>query len=422
MSVRLRRLVPFLVLFILSTTSCPILAQTVYSASGLANVNAIATSFRTALGTLNPNVAGSFGSGRREINWDGVPDALATPNNLPANFFNVNSPRGVVFATPGTAFQVSANSSAGPVEFGNINATYPMHFATFSAQRLFTAVGSNVLDVTFYISGSATPAKVTGFGAVFTDVDNASTTSIQYFDGAGLSLGTYFVPAAANDLSFLGVVFATATVGRVRISSGNAALGPNNNPPATDVVVMDDFIYGEPILATSPVLVGVVSRKVHGAAGTFNLPLGNVASNPTTEPRVGPTQTIVFTFDSVVTAGTASLSEGAATVGTPTFGGNEMVVPLSAVNNAQYVTVSVGNVSTAGGGTGGAGSARIGFLAGDVNQSRAVTVADLGLINAQLAQPVTAANYLKDVNASGTLTIADKGIANGKLTTSLPLP
>ncbi len=282
-------------------------------------------------------------------------------------------------------------------------------------------MGSNVLDVTFFVPGSTTPAKVTGFGAVFTDVDNASTTSIQYFDAAGTSLGTYFVPTAPGDLSFVGVMFSTASVGRVRITSGNAALGPNNSPPATDVVVMDDFIYGEPLLA-SPVLSGAASRKAHGAAGTFNLPLGNVASNPTTEPRQGPTYTIVFTFDSVVTAGTASLSEGAATVGTPTFGGNEMVVPLSAVNNAQYVTVSVGNVSTAGGGTGGAGSARIGFLAGDVNQSRAVTVADLGLINAQLAHPVTAANYLKDVNASGTLTIADKGIANGKLTMSLPLP
>ena len=32
---------------------------------------------------------------------------LSAPNNLPANFFNVNSPRGVIFATPGTAFQVS---------------------------------------------------------------------------------------------------------------------------------------------------------------------------------------------------------------------------------------------------------------------------------------------------------------------------
>jgi hypothetical protein len=92
--------------------------------------------FRTALGALNPNVVGSLGTGRREINWDGVPDALSAPNNLPANFFNVNSPRGVVFSTPGTGFQVSANAAtATPVEFGNINASYPGLFKTFSPQR-----------------------------------------------------------------------------------------------------------------------------------------------------------------------------------------------------------------------------------------------------------------------------------------------
>ena len=65
---------------------------------------------------------------------------------------------------------------------------------------------------------------------------------------------------------------------------------------------------------------------------------------------------------------------------------------------------------------------RVGFLAGDVNQNRVVTVADLGLVNAQLAQLVTAANYLKDVNASGTLTVADKGITNANLTKALPAP
>jgi hypothetical protein len=57
-----------------------------------------------------------------------------------------------------------------------------------------------------------------------------------------------------------------------------------------------------------------------------------------------------------------------------------------------------------------------------VNQNRVVSVADLGLVNAQLAQQVTVANYLKDVNASGTLTVGDKGITNANLTTSLPAP
>ena len=67
--------------------------------------------FRTAIGggtTAGAN--GSFGGLRREINWDGVPDANADANPLPANFFNVNSPRGVVFSTPGTGFLVSADA------------------------------------------------------------------------------------------------------------------------------------------------------------------------------------------------------------------------------------------------------------------------------------------------------------------------
>ena len=74
-------------------------AQTVYYGAGAATTTSV-TDFRTALGALNANVPGSFGSGRREINWDGVPHAFAAPNNLPANFFNVTSPRGVVLSTP----------------------------------------------------------------------------------------------------------------------------------------------------------------------------------------------------------------------------------------------------------------------------------------------------------------------------------
>jgi len=48
-------------------------APIVLSATG-ANAAAIQGTvdvFRASLGALNPNVAGSFGSGRREINWDG---------------------------------------------------------------------------------------------------------------------------------------------------------------------------------------------------------------------------------------------------------------------------------------------------------------------------------------------------------------
>src|SRR5437867_10363204 len=165
-------------------SSTALAAAVTFSGTGAnaASLQTTVDAYRTALGTLNANVAGSFPSGRREINWDGVPDALAAPNNLPANFFNVNSPRGVVFSTPGTGFQVSANAGVAPVRFDNINPTYSSIFQTFSPQRLFTALGSNVLDVNFFVPGSTTPATVSGFGAVFTDVDLPNVTSIQYFD------------------------------------------------------------------------------------------------------------------------------------------------------------------------------------------------------------------------------------------------
>jgi hypothetical protein len=65
---------------------------------------------------------------------------------------------------------------------------------------------------------------------------------------------------------------------------------------------------------------------------------------------------------------------------------------------------------------------RLGFLLGDVNQNRVVTVADLALVNAQLAQTVTANNHLRDVNVSGTLSVADKAITNANLTRALPAP
>ena len=225
-------------------------APVVLSASGAtpAGIQGTVDAFRASLGGLNPNVVGSFASGRREINWDGVPDAFSAPNNLPANFFNSNSPRGVVFSTPGTGFQVSANAASGvPVEFGNIDAGYPNLFATFSPQKLFTALGSNMVDINFFVPGSATSALTNGFGAVFTDVDLANTTAIQFFDASLQSLGTFFAPNFAGDatLSFLGVRFAEGrVVSRVRITSGNQTLAAGHT--SGDLVVMDDFIYGEP--------------------------------------------------------------------------------------------------------------------------------------------------------------------------------
>lgn len=219
-----------------------------------ASIQAAVDLFRADLGTLNPNVAGSLPGGRREINWDGVPDAKSDPNPLPADFFNTTSPRGAVLSTPGTGFQVSANAknpTNTPVRFGDINPAYPGLFQTFSPQRLFTALGSPVTDVRFFVPGSATPASVRGFGAVFTDVVIPGSARLALFDPEDRLLGRFIVPASGpGGLSFLGIALddrLPLRIGRVRLVSGNSALSPATvNGGATNVVAMDDFIYGEP--------------------------------------------------------------------------------------------------------------------------------------------------------------------------------
>jgi hypothetical protein len=228
----------------------PSYAISIQQASGTnaAAIQSAVDAFRTDLGgSLNPNVAGSLSTGRREINWDGVPDNLSAPNNLPGNFFNANSPRGVLLSTPGSGFEVSANAvnpTNTPVRFGDINAQFPPKFTVFSPQRLFSALGSNIVDVSFVVPGSNTQAVVNGFGSVFTDVDLPNITSIQYFNASNTSLGTFFVPTAPQGLSFLGVSGFGDGVARVRITNGNGPL--TGAAQGFENVVMDDFIYGEP--------------------------------------------------------------------------------------------------------------------------------------------------------------------------------
>jgi hypothetical protein len=224
-------------------------APLVFEAAGStpADIQAAVDDFRSFLGANN-GVGGSFPGGRREINWDGVPDGVAAPNNLPANFFNKNSPRGVVFFTPGSGFQVSAKEGVAPSEFDNLRPDASHKFAVFSPPRLFTALGSPITEILFFVPGTPQAAISKGFGSVFTDVDRDDRTKIEYFDVNGTLLFSGLVPPAKGNqtLSFLGVAFdAGEEVFLVRISSGDVELGGSNRG-GRDLVVMDDFIYGEP--------------------------------------------------------------------------------------------------------------------------------------------------------------------------------
>jgi hypothetical protein len=194
--------------------------------------------FRAALGDPNNgNAAGTIG-GRREINWDGGSTTNFDTTAIAGTTFNgfLNT-RGAQFTTPGKGFVQAPPTALDPLSFG-----------VFSLQRIFSPIGSNITDVSFFIPGTngSVPATVSGFGAIFTDVnrnDSTSKTTLEFFDLSNNLIFNEAVPPGDVDvskqsLSFLGAIGdAGEEIYRVRITTGTTPF---------DLVAMDDFIYAEP--------------------------------------------------------------------------------------------------------------------------------------------------------------------------------
>jgi len=225
---------------------------TILSAAGdSAAIIGTINQFRSLLGD-SLNLTTGKTTGRREVNWDGVPSTFTNQNNFPFDFFNSTNAadpagrkRGLVYANTGTSFRVDSTS------FSEIDASYANQFAPFSKKRLFAYIGSNISEVTFKIAGTNTDAFVHGFGIIFSDVDDVNSTTVEFFSG-NTSLGIFKAPIrnASGGFSFLGVNFKDEEVTRVKITSGSGVLAAGtkdvSDGGSADLVVMDDFFYDEP--------------------------------------------------------------------------------------------------------------------------------------------------------------------------------
>jgi hypothetical protein len=163
-----------------------------------------------------------------------------------------------------------------------------------------------------------------------------------------------------------------------------------------------------------------VSRKTHGAAGSYdmNLPL---TGEPGVECRSGPSHTLVFTFNNSVTAGTASVTTGTGSVsGNPTFSGNAMTVSLTSVTDAQKITVTLHNVSDASSHVLPDTNISMNVLLGDVTGNKTVNASDVAQLKTQSGLPVSATNFRSDVIANGAINSSDVSMVKTRSGTNLP--
>jgi hypothetical protein len=170
----------------------------------------------------------------------------------------------------------------------------------------------------------------------------------------------------------------------------------------------------------------IVSRKVHGNAGQFdvNLPLAGPHGIECRSGGASGDYTLVFTFvNTLANVDGASVTSGTGSVTTSNIDSNDRhnyIVNLTGVTNAQTITVNLTNVTDSAGNSSPAVAGSMGVLLGDVNASGRVDAADVSSVRQQTLQNVDGSNFREDINASGRIDAADVSIARQQTLTSLP--
>jgi hypothetical protein len=262
---------------------------------------------------------------------------------------------------------------------------------------------------TYSTDGGATWAPNTRLSGGFSNA-TASGNGIDYGDYVGLS-------------AFRGKLY-TVWADNANCDGTN----PNGTLHAFD-------LYTDPLIlpGATPTVSSAVSRKMHGAAGTFDIDLP-LTGTPGIECRTGGatndyTMAVTFTGNVTVTGmPQAEVILGAGCVGSGgvcnggmvTVSGAVVTVPLTNVADDQTINVRLNGVNGAADTPATDFTIPMSILIGDTSANGIVNATDVSQTKSRVGQPVDTTNFRSDVNPNGTLNASDVAIVKGKVGTSLP--
>lgn len=206
------------------------------------------------------------------------------------------------------------------------------------------------------------------------------------------------------------------------MNTSSSALGISDNNVIVGTGIYNGLTHAYAMVPTL-LTASAVSRKTHGAAGTFDIPLP-LTGSPGVECRNGAvagSHTFVITFSNSVVSGNATVATGSGSVaGSPVFAGNTMTVNLTGVGDVQFITVALSSVTDSFGQVLPSAAVSANMLVGDTSGNNMVNSSDVAQTKAQAGAMVTAANFRDDVNASGMITSSDIAQVKANAGHSLP--
>ena len=373
---------------------------------------------------------------------------------------------GYAVSADGDQFVVSAIGRAGPTGVPQVGKAYSGSLSAFtildSGNTSKNTFGLSFVSREDWVIGQTTDgnevtvlsgdaADVTGAGkAVYIGQTAGSDGNALVIKGSlSASLVQIGSPAGSRLNALQLESTATRNIGVIRIASGNKlvldgnytapfalfnylgstqlqvsvngawiAVTPENHEP----LINRGLVNGRTVIGADIYALSAVSRKMHGDGGVWdvNLPVSGVPLGIESRRGGGTSQNthqMIVTFSQPVTlTASPNVTGGLGGVGPSVDEGNQVMMDLVNVANAQRLEVTV---PVTDGVTSNNVAINIGVLVGDANGNGTVNASDLGAVKAQSGQPVNFSNFRLDVNTNGAINASDASFVKAFSGTSI---